>query len=210
MKVPSPRYPTHFRNKAICVLVSLLVLSASTRVFAQGETTSSIVGQLTDATNAAVADARVTIISRDTGLRRTVQSDGEGRFNFPQLRPGTYSVKAEAQGFEGYQIDNVAAGLGQKQTVNLVLKVAQASQSVEVSSEAPILNPENPNTSTTLSAQALENLPNPGGDLTYPLQFAAGALDQYRGKQQRFRRRIERLRQRRVQWTARARQRIHR
>jgi hypothetical protein len=47
---------------------------------------------------------------------------------------------------------------------------------VEVSSEAPILNPENANTSTTLNAPALEDLPNPGGDLTYPLQFAPGAL----------------------------------
>ncbi len=42
--------------------------------------------------------------------------------------------------------------------------------------EAPLINPGNANTSTNLNAPALENLPNPGGDLTYPLQFAAGAL----------------------------------
>ena len=47
---------------------------------------------------------------------------------------------------------------------------------VEVSSESAVINPENANTSTTLNAPALENLPNPGGDLTYPLQFAPGAL----------------------------------
>jgi hypothetical protein len=47
---------------------------------------------------------------------------------------------------------------------------------VEVSGESPLINPENANTSTTLTAPALENLPNPGGDLTYPLQFAPGAL----------------------------------
>ena len=47
---------------------------------------------------------------------------------------------------------------------------------MEVSSEAPIINPSNANTSTTLDAPALEDLPNPGGDLTYPLQFASGAL----------------------------------
>jgi hypothetical protein len=45
-----------------------------------------------------------------------------------------------------------------------------------VTAEAPLINPENPNTSTTLGAPALENLPNPGGDMTYPLQFAPGAL----------------------------------
>jgi len=54
--------------------------------------------------------------------------------------------------------------------------VARSNEAVEVSSEAPLINPENANTSTTLSAPALEDLPNPGGDLTYPLQFAPGAL----------------------------------
>ena len=49
-------------------------------------------------------------------------------------------------------------------------------QTVEVSGEAPLINPENANTSTTLNAPALEDLPNPGGDMTYPLQFAPGAL----------------------------------
>ena len=45
-----------------------------------------------------------------------------------------------------------------------------------VQEEAPLINPENPNTSTTLTARSMEDLPNPGGDMTYPLQFAAGAL----------------------------------
>jgi hypothetical protein len=60
--------------------------------------------------------------------------------------------------------------------VDFTLKVARSSETVEVSSEAPLINPENANTSTTLNAPALEDLPNPGGDLTYPLQFAPGAL----------------------------------
>src|SRR5208282_6116449 len=42
--------------------------------------------------------------------------------------------------------------------------------------EAPLINPDNANTTTTFSEKALENLPNPGGDLTYPLQFSAGAI----------------------------------
>ena len=54
--------------------------------------------------------------------------------------------------------------------------MARSNEAVEVSSEAPLINPENANTSTTLNAPALEDLPNPGGDLTYPLQFSPGAL----------------------------------
>ena len=147
-----------------------------TTAWAQGETTSAILGQVTDSSSAVVPAATVTVVNRETGLKRTAKTDDAGRFNFPQLKPGTYTVKVEAQGFEPQQADNVVSGLGQKQTVNLTLRVAQAKQTVEVTSEAAIINPENANTSTTLSVAALENLPNPGGDMTYPIQFAPGAL----------------------------------
>ena len=143
---------------------------------AQGETTSAIVGQVTDATRAGIPGAIVTITSRESDARRVAHTDDEGRFNFPQLKPGTYSINVEAAGFEPKRDDVVSAGLGQKQTVDFVLKVAGANQTVEVSTMPPVINPGNPNTSTNLDAPALENLPNPGGDLTYPLQFSAGAL----------------------------------
>src|ERR1700689_2271835 len=158
------------------IFLGLLLSLHPTVTLAQGETTSAIVGQVTDATNAAIPGATVTITNRETALQRTAKTDDEGRFNFPQLKPGTYSVKVEAEGFDRQQNDNVVSGLGQKQTVNFTLKVAQSNQTVEVSSTAPLINPENPNTSTNVNAPALENLPNPGGDLTYPLQFAPGAL----------------------------------
>src|SRR5208283_1089610 len=156
-------------------LVSLHCLMPEA-TFLQGETTSAIIGQVSDATGAAVPNATVTVTNKDTGLRRSASTDDSGRFNFPQLKPGIYTVKVEAEGFEPQQNDAVSSALGQKQTIDFRLKIAHSNQTVEISSQAPILNPENANTSTTLNAPALENLPNPGGDLTYPLQFAAGAL----------------------------------
>jgi hypothetical protein len=159
---------------------TLLVLSVacllSAEALGQGETTSAIVGEVRDATNAVVPGATVTVTNHETGLKRNAQTDNAGRFNFPQLKPGTYSVRVEARGFDPRQNDNVVSGLGQKQTVDFTLKVARSNEVVEVNSEAPLINPENANTSTTLNAPALEDLPNPGGDLTYPLQFAPGAL----------------------------------
>ena len=120
--------------------------------------------------------ATVTVTNKETGLRRIAKTNESGRFNFPQLKPGTYLVKVEAEGFQPQQNDAVSSALDQKQTVDFTLKLAGTLQSIEVNSEAAILNPEDANTSTTLTAPAMENLPNPGGDLTYPLQFAAGAL----------------------------------
>jgi len=157
------------------LLVSIALFSPS-KAFPQGETTSAIIGQVSDASGAPVTNAKVTVTNKDTGLRRSASTDDSGRFNFPQLKPGPYSVKVEAEGFELQQDDAVSSALGQKQTIDFRLKIARSNQTVEISSQAPILNPENANTSTTLNAPALENLPNPGGDMTYPLQFAAGAL----------------------------------
>ncbi len=158
----------------IVVASFLFLLPAIT--FSQGETTSAIVGQVSDASSAGVPRATVTATNNETRLKRSATTDDSGRFNFPQLTPGTYTVRVEAKGFEPQQNGAVVSALGQKQTVDFRLKVAQSAQTIEINSEAPLINPENPNTSTNLNAPALESLPNPGGDLTYPLQFAAGAL----------------------------------
>src|ERR1700674_4157307 len=161
---------------SIVVFVGLFYFLLPKVTFSQGETTSAIIGQVSDASGAAVPGATVTVTNSDTALKRSASTDESGRFNFPQLKQGTYTVRVEAQGFDPQQNDAVSSSLGQRQTVDFILKVAQSKQSVEVTSETLILNPENANTSTTLNALALEDLPNPGGDLTYPLQFSAGAL----------------------------------
>ena len=158
------------RRIAVLSLVITVVLALCPFAgWAQGETTSAIIGRVSDVTKATVPGAPVTITSRETGFKRSVKTDEAGRFNFPQLKPGGYSVRVEAEGFEAQQVDQVFSVLGEKQTVNFTLKVAQSKQTVEVSGEAPLINLQDANNSTTLNAPALENLPNPGGDLTYPL-----------------------------------------
>ena len=145
----------------LCLALAVAVLSPDA-LWAQGETTSAVAGSVSDPTGAAIAGANVTIRSTDNGLRRSVKTDNAGRFNFPQLKPGPYSVKAEADQFEAQQNDSVLAGLGQKQTVDFTLKIATANQNVTVTEDAPVINPQNPNTSTTLNARVIESLPNPG------------------------------------------------
>jgi len=145
-------------------------------LLAQGETTSAIVGTVLDSSGGAVAGADVSLVSMASGAKRSAKTDAGGRFDFPQLQPGAYDVEVNAAGFAPQKAESVFAGLGQKQTVNFSLQVAAVKTEATVTGAAPLINPENPNTSTTLNAPALENLPNPGSDLTYPLQFAPGAL----------------------------------
>src|SRR5712692_7836300 len=81
------------------VYFALLVLSVVCLLppegLAQGETTSAIVGEVRDATNAVVPGATVTIANPETGLRRSAKTDEAGRFNFPQLKPGTARSEAD-------------------------------------------------------------------------------------------------------------------
>ena len=72
---------THFLRQ---VLIFAVVASLSVpQALAQGETTSAIVGQVRDTTNAVVPGATVTITNPETGLRRSAKTDDSGRFNFP-------------------------------------------------------------------------------------------------------------------------------
>jgi hypothetical protein len=107
-------------SRLVVLVVAVAVLSAE--ALGQGETTSAIVGQATDATGAVVPGAMVTVTSHDTGSKRSAKTDEAGRFNFPQLKPGSYAVRIEAQGFEPQEADKVFSGLGQRQTVKMTDK----------------------------------------------------------------------------------------
>ncbi|MBV9499449.1 MAG: carboxypeptidase regulatory-like domain-containing protein [Acidobacteriaceae bacterium] len=157
-----------------------VVLAASlfypTPAFAQGETTSAIAGQVRDESGGVIALAHVMVTANETGLKRSVATDGGGRFQIPQLTPGIYTVQVTAAGFQAQENGAVSAPLGRTQTVDFVLRVQAVKQDVTVTEQPPLIDTQNANTSSTFNAPRLENLPNPGGDLTYPLQFAAGAL----------------------------------
>src|SRR5580700_3058964 len=126
---------------ARCSAFSIFVLVGSFHfllpevTLSQGETTSAIVGQVSDASGGAVPQATVTVTNKDTGLKRSAKTDDSGRFNFPQLKPGPYSVRVEAEGFAPQQNDAVTSALDQKQTVDFTLKIARSNQTLEISSE---------------------------------------------------------------------------
>src|SRR5271156_170737 len=140
------------RGIQLAFILVAAALLCPPQIVGQGETTSAIVGKVSDSTGAAVPGATVNVKNRETGAVRAAQTDDAGRFNFPQLKPGSYSVIVEAPGFEPKKIDNVVSGLGQKQSVDFTLKVARASETVEVSAQPGLINPEDANTSTNLDA----------------------------------------------------------
>src|ERR1019366_717978 len=145
---------------ALLAALGILCLSAPQTVSAQGETTSAIAGLVADETSSAIPDANVSVVSEETGQKRSLKTDDAGRFSFPQLKPGTYVVEASASQFQSQRRSAVTAPLGRTQMVNFTLGIQSIREDVTVNAEAAPLNTQNPNTSTTLNARVLEDLPN--------------------------------------------------
>ena len=143
---------------------------------AQSGTSSAIAGTVTDTSGAVVLGASVTATEIDTKATRAGVTDPVGHFLFSQVNPGTYEVTVRAKGFAFSTSAPTPVGVGQTVTLNFSLRVQSESQTVEVTAQQGLLTLDNPNTTTTIEAKTIENLPNPGQDLTYVTQFAQGAL----------------------------------
>ncbi len=160
----------------ILVLFLLLTMVKSNYLLAQSGTSSALTGTITDKSGAVIPSAQVKAIEVNTGAVRIVQSNADGRFLFSQVNPGTYRIEVHSDEFGPAQSQPTSVSVGQTVTVNFTLFPAATEQTVEVREQFGLMSLENPNTSTTLEAETIKNLPNPGQDLTYVAQFAPGAL----------------------------------
>jgi hypothetical protein len=159
-----------------CILFLLLTIVNQKLSLAQSGTSSAISGTVTDPTGAVLTNAAVTATNVETKATRTGPTNGAGRFLFSQVNPGSYVVTVAASGWAEQKSQPVAVDLGRTATLNFTMTPASTRQSVEVTAEQSLLSLENPNTTTTLESKTIESLPNPGQDLTFIVQFAAGAL----------------------------------
>src|ERR1700674_2440754 len=120
---------------ALAAIVAALIVPRT--LPAQGETTSAISGLVTDETGSGIPGADITAVNEENGQKRSLKADPAGRFVFPQLKPGSYTVEASAPQFQLQRKSAVAAGLGLTQIVNFTLSVASIRGDVTVNSEVP-------------------------------------------------------------------------
>src|SRR5689334_10123915 len=104
------------------ILTRLLVVLSIGPLAAQTIDTG-ILGTVSDSTGAVVAHASVTISQRETGLTRTVTTNGEGAYELRYLLPGEYSVEARASGFRTERQNGVLIQIGQQARINFVIQV---------------------------------------------------------------------------------------
>jgi hypothetical protein len=132
----------------------------------------TVVGTVTDANGAIVPGASLLLTEVTTGSTYSTKSTAEGLFTFPELLPGKYTLKATAAGFEAFTQTGFSVDVGSATTVNVVLKVGSANETVTVNSEASHLQTESADVGTIVSSQLIEDLPLTfDGGPRNPLQF---------------------------------------
>ena len=166
----------HKRNMFLYVfLVAALFLSVNTNLSAQSLISGDVAGTVTDPSQAVIPNATVTLKSVETGIIQATVTNSSGAYRFTLLKPGHYEVSVGHLGFAPLT-RTVTVAVGQATTADLNLKLAGASATVEVSSEASMVNSENSNVSTSFSALEQHSLPSAGGDITNIAQTAPGVV----------------------------------
>jgi hypothetical protein len=150
---------------------------------AQGQGVGSsggIAGTVADASGAVLPRATVNVVDTQTGLKRTVVSDGAGQFRVEGLSPATYDVSAELAGFATLIRRGVTIAIGQTVISDFRLKPSKVATVVEVTDQPPVVETERGSQADEISQQYIADLPIDRRDyLTFTL-LAPGVSDSTR------------------------------
>ena len=119
----------------------------------------SLLGTIRDASGAPIAGADVTIVNTATGINNASKTDEAGNYDVPQLRVGVYTVTASAPGFSRAIAENITVSVGNRQHIDLSLKVGGTETSIEVSDVALQLETESSQRDQTITNYQSEALP---------------------------------------------------
>ena len=134
----------------------------------------TITGTVKDSSGAVISDAQVTVTNVDTGLALEAKSNRSGVFVFSPLKIGNYTLSASSQGFETVTRENLHLDIQQRLNVNLTLPLGSVSETVKISSAAPLLQTEDAAVSQVISTKAINDTPLNGRNWVYIAQLTAG------------------------------------
>lgn len=153
------------------LLLVLLGLASGIHVPAQSGR-GTLIGSVKDPTGAIIPGASLELKESNTGSAYTGTSSPEGLFTFPELQPGHYTLTVTGPGFESYIQKGITVEVGSTATVNAVLKVGSAAETVSINGDASHLETESSDIGTTVSSELIADLPLEfSGSPRNPLQF---------------------------------------
>jgi carboxypeptidase family protein/TonB-dependent receptor-like protein len=162
-----------------------LLLAARPALGQQTVTSATISGQVEDTSGANVSGASLTATNLSTNQKQSTTTDSEGRYKFPYLSVGDYSLAVEAQGFSPLT-RQVTVMIGQALNLPLRLEVAGVSEQVNVTSDVPLIETVRTQVTETISPRDIESLPLNGRNYLDLALLVPGVSPTNTGSNQRF------------------------
>jgi hypothetical protein len=153
------------------LLLGLVLMSAA----AYGQGTASIVGSVTDATGAAVPNAKITITSTGTGFVRSTETNATGSYAAPELPIGQYDVQVEASGFKTYKQTNITLNVRDTIRIDVPLQIGETRESVTVEANAVQVQADNNEVSQTVTDTMVSQLATNGRNVIQLATLVPGA-----------------------------------
>jgi Carboxypeptidase regulatory-like domain/TonB dependent receptor len=158
-------------RKTIGLIAVILLLSL--RGFGQA-TTAELSGTVQDGSGAVIAGAQVIANNIATNIAHSTVSERNGHYVLGQLPPGDYTITVEAKGFSKLVQTGLSLQVNQQAQLELTLKVGQQSETVEVVSQAPLLESESSSVGTVVGEQMVNQLPLNGRNFTQLATLSPG------------------------------------
>src|ERR1700722_9353273 len=164
-------------DKCVRLAVSFiaLLLFWPTLASAQSVVTGGLTGIVTDATGSVIAGATVSLRNQSTSDVQSASTGSTGAYQFTLLKPGSYVISVSQPGFKQVT-ETVEVLLGQTALASVKLEVGAASETITVTEQGALLQTEDANISSNFDTNQIQNIPNPGGDITYVAQTAPGII----------------------------------
>jgi outer membrane receptor for ferrienterochelin and colicin len=159
-------------KRAVSLLAIAFVFAIS--AFAQSNT-GSITGVVTDPNGAVVPNATVTVTNQGTNEKRTVQADGEGRYEVPSLSTGIYTVEASSSGFQATSLKDLRLAVGEKARADIGLTASGVNAVVEVIDQTRV-DTETATIGDTIGQARVQDNPVNGRDFTQLLATVPGSV----------------------------------
>src|SRR5580698_1918034 len=160
---------------AVWAMALIFMLSLPALVQAQSTVTGGLTGIITDPSGSVIAGAAVSLKNGTTGEVLSAVTGSTGTYEFTLLKPGQYEVTVSQAGFK-QATATVQVLLGQTAVASVKLEVGASSETITVTEQGAMLQTEDANIATSYDASAIQNIPNPGGDITYVAQTAPGII----------------------------------
>lgn len=152
--------------------VLLTMVAVAPKATGQSFVSGDISGTVVDPSTAVLVGVKVTLKNTANGEARTTVTNSTGAYRFAFVPPGNYVVSAQAAGFTT-AAKTVVIDIGRTTISDFNLSVGSSTETVQVNSAA-LVQADTADMSTSFGSELVQELPNPGNDLTYIAQTAPG------------------------------------